>query len=626
MTPTKTTTCGNCGNALEPNAKFCPACGTATSGIFSGGGSPLAGTAIVMAEDADTLFPILQDATLGDYDIYGELGRGGMAAVYLALDLALNRKVAIKTMLPDLVSREGMVARFKREAQTAAGLSHPHIIQIFSVKETQRLVYFVMKYIEGRSLEAIMQEQGALSVELTRAILAQAGGALAFAHRKGVFHRDVKPANVMLDEDGWAIVTDFGIAKVSDATNLTGTGTAIGTPHYMSPEQFHNKNVSGASDQYSLGVVAYEMLTGRKPYDGGTYAEILTQHLFDPPPDIRQVRPDVPASIAEAIMKMMAKDAKDRFANVEEAIAAFGEASQAEQAAVRKQMAELAKSGQPRKVRMSVPVSPIPQGKKTAVGRTQMERAGAATRAMTPNVPAAAQQQKKKSNAPAIIGGAVVALAAVVGIVIGTVKYMQPQTKVPANGGTGPSIQQQAAATPPAPTAAQPPANQTPAVDSAKPAVDTTKQAAKNPPVSEKPTKKKQNAPDVRLAQGTKKSGPAPTATQQVATEGSGSQTKAVTQSPTSQPTQQAAAAPPPPPVKAGPGKVRIGTTTDNAYLYINGQIQGKPLGRLELITVPSGQVRLSIKAEKCTAWDTTIAIVADSTTPIGHRNLACTP
>lgn len=634
MTPTKTATCANCGNGLEPNAKFCPACGTATSGIFSGGGSPLAGTAIVMAEDADTLFPILQDATLGDYDIYGELGRGGMAAVYLALDLALNRKVAIKTMLPDLVQREGMVARFKREAQTAAGLSHPHIIQIFSVKETQRLVYFVMKYIEGRSLEAIMQEQGALSVELTRAVLSQAGGALAFAHRKGVFHRDVKPANIMLDEDGWAIVTDFGIAKVSDATNLTGTGTAIGTPHYMSPEQFHNKNVSGASDQYSLGVVAYELLSGRKPYDGGTYAEILTQHLFEPPPDIRAVRADVPANIAEAIMKMMAKDAKDRFANVDEAIAAFGEASQAEQAAVRKQMAELAKSGAPRKIRMSVPVSPVPQGKRTAVGRTQAERAGAATRAMTPNVPATAQQQKKKSKAGVYVLTAILGAAAVAGIVVGTVKYMQP----PARSSVTPPVatQTQAAAQSPAPTT---PANTQPAADSAKPAVDSASVVAKPPAPETKAPKTKAEKSKSQVADGgtktkstkTTKSAAATPVVQQAgssasSTTANSTQTKSA-QTPPQQPVQQApapAAQPQTPAAPPAPGSARIGTSTENAYLYINGVVQGKPLGRLETVNVPAGQVHLTIKADKCTPWDSTISVKSGETSTVGHRNLSC--
>src|SRR5512140_155360 len=169
MTAATTRACPNCSTPIPSDSKFCPSCGTAVSGIFSGGGTPLAGTAVLPAEQVDTLFPILQDATLGDYDIYGELGRGG--------------KAAIKTMLPDLVSKPGMVDRFKREAQTAAALSHPHIIQIFSVKQTKQLVYFVMKYIEGRSLESIIVERGKLDVDLTRVILSQVGGALAFAHR-----------------------------------------------------------------------------------------------------------------------------------------------------------------------------------------------------------------------------------------------------------------------------------------------------------------------------------------------------------------------------------------------------------------------------------------------------------
>src|ERR1043166_2185466 len=364
MTAATTRACPKCNSQVASDSKFCPSCGAAVSGIFSGGGRALDGPAVLAPENVDTLFPLLQDATLGDYDIYGELGRGGMAAVYLALDLALNRKVAIKTMLPDLVSKTGMVDRFKREAQTAAALSHPHIIQIFSVKQTKSLVYFVMKYIEGRSLESVIVERGKLDVDLTRVILSQVGGALAFAHRKGVVHRDMKPANIMLEEDGWAIVTDFGIAKVQEAQNLTATGTAIGTPHYMSPEQFHNQPVTGASDQYSLGIVAYEMLTGRKPFDGGTYAEIITQHLFEPPPDLREARPDIPPSVAETVTRMMAKNAADRFPDVDTAVAALGVPTTTQGERARTEIISIAQGGPDRKGRMSVPQSPIPAQRK----------------------------------------------------------------------------------------------------------------------------------------------------------------------------------------------------------------------------------------------------------------------
>ena len=361
MTQTTGYVCPRCRAPLEKTANFCANCGADISGVWSADGEPLGKTIAVEIDQAvDAVAQLLTNATLGDYDIYGELGRGGMAAVYLGLDLALNRKVAIKTMLPELVSRAGMVERFRREAQTAAALSHPHIIQIFTVKQTKELVYFVMKFIEGRSLESVIAEKGQLGVDMTRMVLSQVASALAYAHRKHVVHRDIKPANIMIDEDGWAIVTDFGIAKVQEAQNLTATGTAIGTPHYMSPEQFHNKVITGASDQYSLGVVAYEMLLGRKPFDGATYAEIITQHLFEQPADIRSARPDVPEHIAAAIMKMLSKDPAERFPDLDAVAHELGVPQKTDGVVVRTEMISLAKNGPQKKVRMSVPISPIP--------------------------------------------------------------------------------------------------------------------------------------------------------------------------------------------------------------------------------------------------------------------------
>ncbi len=308
----------------------------------------------------DALLPLIKEATQGEYEIDRELGRGGMAAVYLALDVALNRRVAIKTMLPDLITRASMVQRFKREAQMAAGLSHPHIIQIHSVRETKRLVYFVMKFIEGRSIDSILSDRGALDLEMTRLILQQAASALSFAHHRGVIHRDVKPANIMIDENGWAVVTDFGIAKLEDAHNLTATGTMVGTPHYMSPEQFHNKPLTGCSDQYALGIVAYEMLTGKKPFDGDTFAEIVTKQLFSPPPDIRNDRPDLPAAVVDAIGRMLAKEPAERFPDLDAAIAAFGHPAPASLDLVRTQLVAIARSAEQRKPRLSVPGSPVP--------------------------------------------------------------------------------------------------------------------------------------------------------------------------------------------------------------------------------------------------------------------------
>jgi len=186
---------------------------------------------------AQELLERLRKATLGTYDIHSELGRGGMATVYLAHEISLDRKVAIKVMSPAMLHGAGMVERFKREARTAAGLSHPNIIPIYAVHEIDGLLFCVIKLVEGTPLDTVMRELGQLPVPMVHGILAQVGGALGYAHRHGVVHRDIKPGNILIDDEGWAVVTDFGIAKVTESEGLTSTGMAIGTPTYMSPEQ-----------------------------------------------------------------------------------------------------------------------------------------------------------------------------------------------------------------------------------------------------------------------------------------------------------------------------------------------------------------------------------------------------
>src|SRR5829696_3770221 len=231
----------------------------------------------------------LRELTRGEYEIQRELGRGGMAAVYLAHDLALDRRVAIKVMSPALLSGEGMVARFQREAITVAKLDHPNIITIHAVRQREELHFLVLKFVEGRSLESILEASGPLPIPIARALLHQVGQALAYAHRRGVVHRDVKPANILVDVDGNAIVTDFGIAKVAESTSQTQTGTIVGTPVYISPEQCFAETASGLSDQYSLGVVAFEMLTGRPPFTGTGFV-IMRAHCEQPVPSIRGLR------------------------------------------------------------------------------------------------------------------------------------------------------------------------------------------------------------------------------------------------------------------------------------------------------------------------------------------------
>jgi uncharacterized protein YjdB len=378
--PTSAAKCTRCGAPVAAGARFCATCGADVSGEQG-----QAATAYVPKPDAKAtlsstgLLQALRHATAGEYDIHAELGRGGMATVFLAHDLALDRKVAIKVMSPHLLTGEGMIERFKREARTAASLSHPHIIPIYAVRESESLVFFVMKFVEGRPLDSIIKEVGPLPIPMVRAILQQVGGALGYAHRRGIVHRDVKPANVMIDADGWAVVTDFGIAKATETKGLTMTGATIGTPSYMSPEQCAAKEVAGASDQYSLGIVAYEMVTGRLPFQADSIMAIMYAHFNEPPPPIAKLRPDCPPEIAQALERMLAKEPADRFPDVEAAVAALGAVPLAHDDPIRTQMMTLAATGLSAETlrRVATPVSPSP------AGRTKAPRTVAPTTGMT---------------------------------------------------------------------------------------------------------------------------------------------------------------------------------------------------------------------------------------------------
>ncbi len=332
------------------------------------------------AAGTEPLIDRLRRAVIGRYDVYAELGQGGMASVFLALDLALDRKVAIKVMSPALMGSHDNVERFKREAKVAAALNHPHIIGIHAVGDDPELAYFVMKFIEGRSLDSVIRDEGPQSVPFVQSVIASAGKALHYAHTRGVIHRDVKPANFMLDQDGWLVVTDFGIAKQGDVKGLTVTGSLIGTPYYMSPEQYHGKPVSPAADQYALGIVAYELLTGTQPYTGDTVAEVMRGHLFDEVPDVRAARPEVPEEIAACIARMLAKEPEQRYPTLEDAVLAFGAITPTQEVQVRTQIIELAKTGVMQQPQINVPLSPVPVVR-TRPGGTPPPRTGQAAAA-----------------------------------------------------------------------------------------------------------------------------------------------------------------------------------------------------------------------------------------------------
>ncbi len=256
-------------------------------------------------------------AAVGDqYLIEAEIGRGGMAAVYRALDLRLHRHVAIKALPPELAFNTDVRTRFLREAQTAAQLSHPNIVPIYTVDERGGVVYFVMALVEGESLAARLARQPRLSIDAVRRILAEVADALDYAHACGVVHRDIKPDNILLDRTtGRALVTDFGIARAAAGdARLTLTGVAVGTPAYMSPEQaMGERELDGRSDQYSLGVVGYQMLVGETPFKAANTPAMLVKHLSETPKPIRERRPDVSAPLASVIDRALSKKPEGRW-------------------------------------------------------------------------------------------------------------------------------------------------------------------------------------------------------------------------------------------------------------------------------------------------------------------------
>jgi serine/threonine protein kinase len=269
---------------------------------------------------------MLRDETAGEYVVGKMLGRGGMAVVYLAEETRLARKVALKVLPPELTFGHG-VDRFLREAKTAATLDHPHIIPIYRIASGGKLFWYAMKFLEGTSLDDVLKERGAYSLDETIVLLEQVADALDYAHEHHVIHRDIKPANVMLDNRNRVIITDFGIAKALTEGALTASGSVIGTPYYMSPEQGMGKPVSGAADQYSVAVMAFRMLSGHLPFDGDSAIDILHKHCMMDPPLLSESMPHLPQHVVVAVEKAMAKKANERFPNIKEFVKAMKDPS-----------------------------------------------------------------------------------------------------------------------------------------------------------------------------------------------------------------------------------------------------------------------------------------------------------
>lgn len=259
--------------------------------------------------------------TVGNYQIIEEIGRGGMGVVYKALQISLNRVVALKVLPKQFTADPEFLSRFRREARAAAGLNHPNIIQIYEIDQQSGVHYFVMEYIEGTNLKTLIESQGPLPLVQAVDIAWDSCKALDFAHERGVVHRDIKPHNILISQTGETKVFDFGIARAADSAGLTTTGTSIGTPQYMSPEQARGeKEMDGRADLYSLGIVLYEMLVGRVPFEGSTAVGTMYRHVNEVPEPPSKHKPNVPEELDRIVMKVLEKEKEKRYQSGEEMI------------------------------------------------------------------------------------------------------------------------------------------------------------------------------------------------------------------------------------------------------------------------------------------------------------------
>ncbi|HEY0778813.1 MAG TPA: serine/threonine-protein kinase, partial [Gemmatirosa sp.] len=284
------TSCTSCGVTAAGDARFCSNC-----------------AASLTDATGDALFTRVRTALAHEYELQREIGRGAMAVVFLARELTPRRMVAIKVLRPELADGKTMPKRFLAVAQTAAVLEHPNIVTIFRVGEAAGLRYVAMRYIDGASLEQLLLGGGRLPVRLACYVLAEMARALDFAHGQGIVHGEVKPGNVLLDRRwGRAVMTDFGIADVADDASLTRTGLTTDAPYYLSPERCLGFAPTSASDQYALGVVAYQLLTGA-PTFGGTPLDVENAQLREAPRPLRDLCPDCPTSLDSTIRRMLEK-------------------------------------------------------------------------------------------------------------------------------------------------------------------------------------------------------------------------------------------------------------------------------------------------------------------------------
>ena len=302
-----TTICPQCGASLDALTTSCGRCGAVITGGGPGG------------ERVERMIARLQSQIGTQFQLQGLIGRGGMGIVFKAREVALEREVALKVLAFDPVMNHDAFTRFEREARLAARLDHPNIVPIFSVGQGEGAAYYTMRFVRGGSLEALLASEGQLALDHAVKLLRDVASALDFAHAQGVVHRDIKPANILLSDSGHAMVADFGIARAftGDAvTSTSGSNTGVvGSPAYMAPEQWRGERPDGRADQYALGVLAFELLTGRRPFADVSMQELLRKHLDTDPPALDSVRKGLPPHVSRSIQRAMAKDPADRFSS-----------------------------------------------------------------------------------------------------------------------------------------------------------------------------------------------------------------------------------------------------------------------------------------------------------------------
>ena len=376
--------CPSCHTPLPEAAAFCYVCGTPTpTGTRADGEATTTRPSLQSAAAVVDVRKRLEKAMGSNFTVGELVGRGGFAEVFSVRDNRLKRELAVKVLSPELVVNQPMLQRFRREAEAVAALRHAGIVPIYDIGESGGIAYIMMPLIKGETLKKRLDRDGRLSIPEVRRVIKEIATALSVAHEAGLVHRDIKPENVMLEGPKQQIlVMDFGIAKAldPDQTGMTSSGLIVGTPHFMSPEQASGEAVDARSDQYSLAVLGYRMVTGAHPFDGETTRALLYKQVFETPPPARERFPDVPQSLSDALHRGMAKDPKDRYNTIDEFAAAVLQEYSNERPSIAAKPADKskakAKAAEPAKDKAKAESKPDPkaaaQPAKPAAGRRKI--------------------------------------------------------------------------------------------------------------------------------------------------------------------------------------------------------------------------------------------------------------